>query len=80
MSTVVTLIAVFALTVLVLVSLKRQLEARSAQRQAEAGRQTPAARAQREESQQRRSAVRAAHAERVRKGTANADEQGQPTD
>jgi hypothetical protein len=72
--TVLTLVAVAVLTVIVLVGLMRQHQDRAAEGRVEAARHTSAAREQKEESLQRRTAVRAAHAERVRVGESDADE------
>lgn len=74
MDTVLTLVAVAVLTAIVVVGLTRQRQIRAAESRTEADRHTPAQAAQREESLQRRTAVRAAHAERVRTGGSNAEE------
>jgi hypothetical protein len=60
------LFGVAVLAILILVSLRRQHEDRVGERKVEAGRHSPEAKAQREESLRRRMGVRAAHAERVR--------------
>jgi hypothetical protein len=65
MITVLSLIGVAVLSVLLIVSLKRQLAARSEQKQADANRHSPAAQAQQEESRRRRADVRAAHKRRT---------------
>jgi hypothetical protein len=65
MVTVLSLIGVGILIVLLLVSFKRQGEARGIRKQAEADRHSPEAQAQKEHSRQRRAGVRAAHQERV---------------
>lgn len=63
MSTELTFGAVAILTILIGVSLRRQRRIATADKQVEAHRHTPAAKAQRERSEHRRARVRADHAE-----------------
>jgi hypothetical protein len=63
MSTELTVAAVVILTILMGVSLRRQRQIRTTDKQAEARRHTPAAKAQRERSEHRRARVRADHEE-----------------
>jgi hypothetical protein len=65
MVTVLSLIGCAILLVLLVVSFRRQGEARGKRKQAEAHRHSPAAQAKQEQSRQRRAGVRAAHQERV---------------
>jgi len=63
MSTELTVAAVVILTILMGVSFRRQRQIRTTDKQAEARRHTPAAKAQRERSEHRRARVRADHEE-----------------
>jgi hypothetical protein len=70
MITLLTVIGVAAVSVLLLVSLKRQGTARSERKQAEADRHSPAVLERQEESRQRRADVRAAHKRRAQAASA----------
>ena len=63
MSTELTVGAVVILTILMGISFRRQRQIRTTDKQAEARRHTPAAKAQRERSEHRRARVRADHEE-----------------
>jgi len=65
MTTVLTIIGVAVLLVLIVISVYRQLETRSAKKRATARAYTGEAKAQHDESLRRRADVRAAHADRV---------------
>jgi hypothetical protein len=73
MSVVLSIVAVAVLLLLIVLSLKRQLDERGAQRQAEARAHTGAAEAQHERSLHRRAGVRASSPERTSKAASDID-------